>query len=108
MFLLEVAGIGIGYILTATFMFSLVLLYVIDFKFKMAKTSTYIYYMSLGVFALIAFLLILMFLGKFIISNLFSVEAQSTVYRFSVFGIMFGIVSFPFLAKIGQKIMYRV
>ncbi len=108
MFFLEVAGISIGYILTAVFMSSMVLLYIIDFKFKTAKTSTYTYFMSLGVFALLLFLLFLMFTGKLLITNLFSDSSQSVVYRFSVFGIMFGILSFPFLARFGQRFIQKV
>ena len=107
MIALELAGIGIGYTLTAVFMFSLVSLYVIDFKFKTATTGKYTYYMSLGVLALTVFLIFLMFLGKTIITGLFSPESQKVVYRFSVFGIMFGIVSFPFLARLGQKLIYK-
>ncbi len=104
---LELAGIGIGYSFTAIFMFSLVLLYMIDFKYKTAKTSVYYSNMFLGVLGLIVFLLVLMFTGNFMIQSLFNELDRETVYKFSVFGIMFGIISFPFLARIGQKFIYR-
>ncbi|NPA54692.1 MAG: hypothetical protein GXO21_08525 [Aquificae bacterium] len=104
---LELAGIGIGYSFTAMFMFSLVLLYVIDFKYKTAKATIYYSNMLLGVLTLIVFLLVLMFTGNFMIQSLFNELDRETVYKFSVFGIIFGVLSFPFLARIGQKLIYR-
>ncbi len=105
--MLELAGIGIGYSFTAIFMFSMVVLYVIDFKYKTAPSKVYYSNMFIGVLGLIVFLLILMLAGNFMIKTLFNEIDRSTVYRFSVFGIMFGILSFPFLARFGQKILYR-
>ncbi len=105
--MLEMAGIGIGYSLTAIFMFSLVLLYVIDFKYKTAENRIYYSNMAVGALILLVFLLILMFTGNFIINSLFDSVSRDTVYRFSVFGVMFGIISFPFLARLGQKLLYK-
>ncbi len=105
--ILKLAGIGIGYSFTALFMFSLVILYFIDFKYKTAKSKVYYSNMFLGVLGLIVFLLVLMYTGDFMIKNLFSEIERETVYKFSVFGIMFGIISFPFLARFGQKMIYR-
>ncbi len=105
--MLELAGIGIGYSFTAIFMFSMVVLYVIDFKYKTAPSKVYYSNMFIGVLGLLVFLLILMLAGNFMIKTLFNEIDRSTVYRFSVFGIMFGILSFPFLARLGQKFLYR-
>ncbi len=105
--MLELAGIGIGYSFTAIFMFSMVVLYVIDFKYKTAPSKVYYSNMFIGVLGLLVFLLILMLAGNFMIKTLFNEIDRSTVYRFSVFGIMFGILSFPFLARFGQKFLYR-
>jgi hypothetical protein len=104
---LELAGIGIGYSFTAVFMFSLVILYMIDFKYKTAKNSTYYSNILLGVLGLIVFLLVLMYTGDFMIRSLFNEIEQEVVYKFSVFGIMFGIISFPFLIRLGQKIIHK-
>ncbi len=105
--MLELAGIGIGYSFTAIFMFSMVVLYVIDFKYKTAPSKVYYSNMFIGVLGLLVLLLIIMLAGNFMIKTLFNEIDRSTVYRFSVFGIMFGILSFPFLARFGQKILYR-
>lgn len=105
--MLELAGIGIGYSFTAIFMFSMVILYVIDFKYKTASSKVYYSNMFIGVLGLLVLLLILMLAGNFMIKTLFNEIDRSTVYRFSVFGIMFGILSFPFLARVGQKLMYK-
>ncbi len=102
-----VTGLGIGYILTSIFLFSLGLLYYIDFRYKYAKSITYYSYLIFGVLLLLIFLLFLLKIAKTIISISFFGLSKEVAYKYLVFGIIWGVITFPFLARKLQSIYIK-
>ena len=92
-------GLGIGYIMTSIFLFSLGLLYYIDFKYKYAKASIYYSYLTLGVVILLIFLLFLIGIAKTMVNTFFFGLSKDVAYKYLVFGIIWGIITFPFLVR---------
>ncbi len=107
MVLLEISGIGLGYIFTSIFLSSLGLLYFIDYKFKSSTNTVYYSNIALGGVVIFIFLIFLVFSCKTIINGIFTEIEQNTVYRFLVFGIMWGIITFPFMARKLQNIILK-
>ncbi len=100
-------GLGIGYILTSIFLFSLGLLYYIDFRYKYAKAITYYSYLIFCVFLLLIFLLFLLKIAKTIINISFFGLSKEVAYKYLVFGIIWGVITFPFLARKLQSIYIK-
>jgi len=107
MFFPIATGLGIGYILTSIFLLSLGLLYYIDFRYKYAKALTYYTYLSLGVVILLVFLLILINFAKLIISNTFFGFSKDIAYKYLVFGIIWGVITFPYLVRKFEKVYIK-
>ncbi len=100
-------GLGIGYILTSVFLFSLGLLYYIDFRYKYAKASIYYTYLILGVIVLLIFLLLLLKTAKTIINISFFGLSKEVAYKYLVFGIIWGVITFPFIVRKLKSIIFR-
>lgn len=107
MFLLEISGIGLGYIFTSIFLSSLGLLYLIDYKYKGSTNTVYYSNIALGGISLFIFLVILVYSCKMIVNGVFTEIEQNTVYRFLVFGIMWGVITFPFMARRLQNLILK-
>ncbi len=100
-------GLGVGYILTSIFLFSLGLLYYIDFRYKYAKAITYYTYLIFGVLLLLIFLLFLLKSAKTIIGVSFFGLSKEVAYKYLVFGIIWGVITFPFLVRKLQSIIFK-
>lgn len=100
-------GLGIGYIMSSIFLFSLGLLYYIDFKYKYAKAMIYYSYLTLGVVILLIFLLFLIGVAKTLVNAIFFGLSKDVAYKYLVFGIIWGIITFPFLARKIQSLYIK-
>ncbi len=107
--MIQISGFGLGFLFTNIFLFSLSLLYLIDFKYRTAKNSVYFSYLALGGVLLLLFLLALINICKTIIDILFLEIEKDLVYRALVFGIIWGIILFPFIAdKLKEYLIKRI
>jgi len=103
--MVEIASIGLGFSLTEIFIFSLGLLYFIDFKTRSKENR--IFYILLGTASLIVFLTGLMYAGKFAIHTYFPFEEKGKAVRFLTIGIIFGVITFPFALRLSTKLFLR-
>jgi hypothetical protein len=107
--MVQISGFGLGFLFTNIFLFSLSLLYLIDFRYKMAKNSVYFSFLALGGIVLLLFLVALVQICKTIIDIFFLEIEKNAVYRALVFGIIWGIILFPFIAdKVKDYLIKRM
>ncbi|SNZ09463.1 hypothetical protein SAMN06265182_1534 [Persephonella hydrogeniphila] len=105
--MIEIASIGLGFSLTEAFIFSLGVLYLIDFKTRTFNIQTRIFYILMGVVSLMVFLLGLIYTGKFIVYNSFLFEHKDLAVKFLTVGIIFGSITFPFMLRLSTKILLK-
>ncbi|WP_457624248.1 hypothetical protein [Persephonella sp.] len=103
----EIASIGLGFSLTEVFIFSLGILYFIDFKTRQNGNENRVFYISLGVLGLLTLLLGLIYTGKFIVYNSFLMENKNLSIRFLTVGIIFGIITFPFVLRVSTRFFIK-
>ena len=106
--MVEFVGAGIGFSLTKMFIFSLGLLYLIDFKTRGKATGERLGYIVAGVVSLMVFLVGLIYAGKFAVDSLFLHENRDTAIRFLTMGIVFGLITFPFVLRSSTKFFIKV
>lgn len=104
--MIEIASVGLGFALTEVFVFSLGLLYYIDYKSK--KSKNYFFNLTIGVLILIGILMGLMELGKFTVYNSFLSEEKDLSIRFLTVGIIFGVIFFPFVLRFSNRFFLRL
>jgi len=105
--MVEITSIGLGFSLTEAFIFSLGLLYLIDFKTRTLNLRIRIFYIVMGVISLMVFLTGLIYTGKFIIYNSYLLEHKDKAVRFLTVGIIFGSITFPFMLRLSTKVLLR-
>ncbi len=101
----EFASVGLGFSLTEIFIFSLGLLYFIDFKTRSKENR--MFYIFLGMVSLMVFLSGLVYAGKFVVYNSFLFEEKDRAVRLLTMGIIFGSITFPFTLRLSTKLFIR-
>ncbi|WP_457640151.1 hypothetical protein [Persephonella sp.] len=104
----EIFSIGLGFSLTEIFIFSLGLLYFIDYRSRSAGGENRVFYISLGVLFLLILLLGLIYTGKYLVYNSFLAENTALSFRFLTIGIIFGVITFPFVLRASTRLFIRV
>ena len=105
--MVEILSVGLGFSLTTVFIFSLGFLYFLDYRFR-NNGQNHLFYISLGALSLLILLIALIMLGKTIIYNTFLYSHKDTAFRFLTVGIIFGLITFPFVLRNSTKVFLRL
>ena len=105
--MIEILSVGLGVGLTTEYIFSLGFLYFLDYRFRNSGQN-HLFYISLGALSLMVLLIALVMLGKAIIYNTFLYSHKDTAFRFLTVGIIFGLITFPFVLRNSTKVFLRL